>query len=143
MPDWVKFGAKDYLKRLPSQFNVKFSEIPLIKRVKNQELKARRTESEQMLAKLSPKACVVALDVKGKLFQSEELANQLTTISQSFPLIQILIGGPEGLSDDCLKRCHQRWSLSKLTFPHPLVRIILAEAIYRSYTIMQGHPYHK
>lgn len=143
MPDWVTQGAKDYIKRLPSQFRINFIEIPLIKRAKNQEVKARRVESEQMLAKLSPKAYIVALDVKGQLLESTALAKRLTEVNQNYPQLQILIGGPEGLSEDCLKRCHQRWSLSKLTFPHPLVRIILAEALYRSHTINSNHPYHK
>ncbi len=143
MPGWVKTGASEYLKRLPSHFQVTFIEIPLQKRNKGQETKARQKESESMLGKLSSKAYIIALEASGKKLSSELLASTLEQLSHSTSLVQILIGGPEGLSKECLEKAHVRWSLSALTFPHPLVRIILCEALYRSHSIINNHPYHK
>ncbi len=84
-----------------------------------------------------------ALDVKGKTWSTEQLSQQLQGWQQDGRDVSLLIGGPDGLSDACLKRADQCWSLSALTFPHPLVRIVMAEQLYRAWTILQHHPYHR
>jgi 23S rRNA (pseudouridine1915-N3)-methyltransferase len=106
---------------------------------------ARVTENEgdRMLAALPRDAHVVALDVAGKEWSTPELAGSLARWLESGRDVALLVGGPDGLSSACLKRANQRWSLSKLTFPHPVVRIILAEQIYRAWSILQHHPYHR
>ena len=86
---------------------------------------------------------LIALEVGGKRFSTEELAEQLQQWQMSGDNVSFLIGGPDGLSPDCLTRADQRWSLSDLTLPHPLVRVILAEQLYRAWTITVNHPYHR
>jgi 23S rRNA (pseudouridine1915-N3)-methyltransferase len=81
--------------------------------------------------------------VKGKSFSTETLADKLETIQSTHRHVSILIGGPEGLHKDCLARANATWSLSALTFAHPIVRVILAEQLYRAWSITQNHPYHR
>jgi len=143
MPAWVDSTAKEYLRRLPQNFRVDFIELPLKRRGKSDLKACQKQESDAMLAKINPKAYVVALDADGKHFTSEKLAKRVEFLQAEHSHIQLLIGGPEGLSAPCLAKCQERWSLSPLTFPHPLVRVIVAEALYRSWTIITGHPYNK
>lgn len=96
-----------------------------------------------MLAAIRPADRVVALDLSGKAWSTPELAGQLENWSMDACDVSLLIGGPDGLDPRCLARADQRWSLSNLTLPHPLVRVLLAEQIYRAWTITQNHPYHK
>jgi len=86
---------------------------------------------------------VIALDVLGKSWSTEQLSGQLDQWLASGQDIVLLVGGPEGLSKACLQRADQKWSLSALTFPHPLVRVILAEQLFRAWSILSNHPYHR
>ena len=86
---------------------------------------------------------VIALDVRGSAWSTEQLAEELSDWQMAGTNVSLLIGGPDGLSRDCLQRARQRWSLSALTLPHPLVRVVLAEQLYRAWTITAGHPYHR
>ena len=86
---------------------------------------------------------VIALDVAGKRLSTESLARELQSWQLSGCNYSLLIGGPDGLSPECLSRASQRWSLSDLTLPHPLVRVLLAEQLYRAWTITVNHPYHR
>jgi 23S rRNA (pseudouridine1915-N3)-methyltransferase len=96
-----------------------------------------------MLKAVPPRARVVALDVQGRSWSTEHLAASLAGWLGEGRDLALLVGGPEGLAAECLARADIRWSLSPLTFPHPLVRIILAEQIYRAWTLLHGHPYHR
>lgn len=96
-----------------------------------------------MLAAISDRDRVVALDVKGKPWSTEQLASHLRDWQLGGDNISLLVGGPDGLAEECLARADQRWSLSALTLPHPLVRIVLAEQLYRAWTINNNHPYHR
>lgn len=144
MPDWVTQGSNDYAKRFNDGIQLKIIEIPLIRRSKSSDL-ARIMEKESALIKdaLPNGARIIALEIEGKSFGSEELAQKITQLQQTASHLCFLIGGPEGLSQETLKLCNERWSLSKLTLPHPLVRIILLETLYRAWTIINNHPYHK
>ncbi|EHL30264.1 23S rRNA (pseudouridine(1915)-N(3))-methyltransferase RlmH [Legionella drancourtii] len=144
MPDWVTQGSNDYAKRFNDGIQLKIVEIPLIRRSKSSDL-ARIMEKESVLIKeaLPTGARIIALEIEGKSFGSEELAQKITQLQQTSSHLCFLIGGPEGLSQEVLKLCHERWSLSKLTLPHPLVRVILLEALYRAWSIINNHPYHK
>ena len=86
---------------------------------------------------------VIALDVKGKTLSTNQLAERLRGWQMSGDNLSLLIGGPDGLSPECLERADERWSLSALTLPHPLVRVLLAEQLYRAWTITVNHPYHR
>ena len=144
MPNWVEDGFSEYAKRMPLESKIKLVEIVAGKRSKNSDIKRlTQQEGEKMLAAIPKGAKVVALDVLGKPCSTEELAKELKTWQGSGQDIAILIGGPEGLADDCLKKAQQKISLSKLTLPHPLVRVVLVEQLYRATTILKGHPYHK
>lgn len=100
-------------------------------------------EGDQMLAAVPDTHHVVALDIGGKDWSTEDLAQQLENWRMAGRDVSVLIGGPNGLARRCVERAQQRWSLSKLTLPHPLVRVLLAEQLYRAWTILQNHPYHK
>lgn len=143
-PAWIQTGYEEYAKRLPASCALELIEIPAEKRSVNADLK-RLTEREgqKMLAAIKPQHLVIALDVKGTAWSTEQLATQLSTWLQNGRHVDLLIGGPEGLSPECLKKAEQRWSLSPLTFPHILVKLIIAEQIYRAHSILQQHPYHR
>lgn len=144
MPDWVNAGCKEYLKRLPPELNVEFVELPLGQRGKGADIQRAITrEGEAMLRAIGDHDQVIALDVKGKPWGTEDLAERLQQWQLSGDNFSLLIGGPDGLAPECLARANNRWSLSALTLPHPLVRIVLAEQLYRAWSINAGHPYHR
>ena len=147
MPGWVQEGYGEYAKRLPREIALEVVEIPLGQRGQKSSPalveKARQKEGDAMLTALAPRDHVVALDVKGKPWSTEQLSEQLAGWQMLGENVSVLIGGPDGLAPGCLARAQQRWSLSPLTLPHPLVRVLLAEQLYRAWTLLAGHPYHK
>lgn len=144
MPQWVDIGFKEYAKRLPTEFKLELVEIPLGHRGKGADIqRAIAKESSQMLAAIDNRDYVVALDVTGKAWSTEQLSEQVSQWQMLGSNMALLVGGPDGLSSDCLQRAQQRWSLSKLTFPHPLVRVVIAEQLYRAWTLLNNHPYHR
>ncbi|AQQ67018.1 23S rRNA (pseudouridine(1915)-N(3))-methyltransferase RlmH [Microbulbifer agarilyticus] len=147
MPGWVQEGYNEYAKRLPRELTLEMVEIPLGNRgQKNSPAlveKARQKEGEAMLAAIQPREHVVALEVKGKSWSTEQLSRELADWQMGGDNVCLLIGGPDGLAPECVARANQKWSLSALTMPHPLVRVLLAEQLYRAWTLLAGHPYHK
>ncbi|MEW6647714.1 MAG: 23S rRNA (pseudouridine(1915)-N(3))-methyltransferase RlmH [Pseudomonadota bacterium] len=144
MPGWVEAGYAEYAKRLPADCALLLHEIAPGKRTKGADLeRARREEGEKMLAALPKGAYVVALEVGGRDWSTEDLAQRLADWRQQGRDVALLVGGPEGLADACRARAEAQWSLSRLTLPHPLVRIVLAEQVYRAWSLLQGHPYHR
>ncbi len=144
MPSWVNEGIQDYIKRFPREWAVEFVELALGHRGKNQDsAKAIAKEGELMLAAIDPREYVIALDVTGKSWSTEQLSQQMANWQMQGSNIALLIGGPDGLAKECIQRAQQRWSLSDLTLPHPLVRVLLVEQLYRGWTILKNHPYHK
>lgn len=144
MPAWVSQGVDEYSKRMPRELRVEWKELPLAPRSKSsnpQQLKEK--EGEQILKAVPAGDRAIALDVRGKSLSTEQLAQQLSDWQMSGDNYSLLIGGPDGLSQPCLQRAERRWSLSELTMPHPLVRILLAEQLYRAWTITVNHPYHR
>jgi len=144
MPSWVVEGYQEYAKRLPRECSLQLTEIPLSRRHKSLiPAQARQQEGQAMLAALPKDCTVVALDVRGSRWGTEDLAGHLRDWMASGRDVAMLVGGPDGLSPACLDRADQRWSLSALTYPHSLVRIVLAEQLYRAWTLTTGHPYHR
>jgi 23S rRNA (pseudouridine1915-N3)-methyltransferase len=144
MPGWVQQGVDEYCRRLPRELKLQWREIPLARRSRDAsaaQLQAR--EGEQILKQVPAGDRVIALDVRGKRLCTEDFARQLSAWQMSADNYSLLIGGPDGLSPQCLQRADARWSLSDLTLPHPLVRVILAEQLYRAWTITVNHPYHR
>jgi 23S rRNA (pseudouridine1915-N3)-methyltransferase len=144
MPPWVEMGVQEYAKRLPRDMPLEFIEIPIGNRAKNANLaRAVKQESDQILAQVKPQDHVIALEVTGSNWSTEKLAKQMQNWQMQGQNIIFLIGGPDGLSDACRARANQQWSFSALTLPHPIVRIILSEQLYRAWSITQNHPYHR
>lgn len=144
MPSWVKVACNEYLKRIPNELNVNIIEIPMKQRSRKTDANlATIHEGEAMLRVIGANDRVVALDLRGENWKTEELARNIGEWRQSGDDYSLLIGGPDGISQNCIKRANILWSLSPLTFPHPLVRILLVEQIYRASTINSRHPYHR
>ncbi len=144
MPRWVTDVFQEYAKRLPHEYRLQLLEIPALKRHKNaNSTYLKTTESDRILAALPKSAYVVALDEHGRLHTSEQLAQRLDRWRSEHAHIYFVIGGPDGLSEALLARAQEKWSLSPLTLPHPLVRVIVAEQLYRAWSILQDHPYHR
>jgi 23S rRNA (pseudouridine1915-N3)-methyltransferase len=143
-PAWVDEAWSEYSRRLPATLGLELKEIPLGHRGKNPDIdRARQQECEGLLAAVPDRACVVALDIAGKNWSTEALADHLAQWMREGRDVCFLIGGPDGLAQDCLQRAEQRWSLGAMTLPHALVRVILAEQLYRAWSILNNHPYHR
>lgn len=144
MPAWVTLAFQDYAGRFPKEMPMELIEVPAGKRGKNADIdRIMNKEGEIMLAQCGRNDHIVILDIPGKPWNTSDLAYQLEQWKQMGQNITLLIGGPEGLATCCKNAAHQRWSLSPLTLPHPLVRVIVAESLYRAYTLTCNHPYHR
>ncbi len=143
-PDWIDTGFGEYQKRLSGHWPLDVREIAVAKRSKNQSLeRLKQEEGDRMLLAVKPGAKLVALDRTGSIWSTQELAERVERWSMSASHLQIMIGGPDGLAEQCTERASEIWSLSALTFPHFLVRVIVAEQLYRAWSIQNNHPYHK
>lgn len=144
MPRWVVAAYHEYAKRMPRECSLDLVEIAPAKRTKNSDLsKVVEDESKHLLAVIKASDYVVALEVKGKQWSTADVAEKLAGWQGVQNVIVFIIGGPDGLSKSCLNRANEQWCLSKLTFPHPLVRVVLAEQLYRGWSLMNNHPYHR
>lgn len=144
MPGWISEGYLEYAKRLPRECELVLREIAPSKRSKNANLAQIRTEEgERLMAVISPEDWVVALEVKGKAWTTPDLSAQIKDWMREGKKPALVVGGPEGLSDQIRQRANLQWSLSPLTLPHPLVRVVVAEQIYRAWSLLKGHPYHR
>lgn len=143
-PVWEREGFDTYARRMPRECAVSLVEIAVQKRSANADIaRLRNREGEQMLAKAAKNALIIALDVKGRSFTTGQLAGQLRTWLAGGRDLALLIGGPDGLSPACLEAARMTWSLSSLTLPHGLARVLVAEQLYRAWTVTTGHPYHR
>ncbi len=144
MPAWVNHAFQDYAKRLPPEFALELLEIKPENRSKNDNIaKVIEIEGTKLLSAIPPKHTVVALDERGVSWNTQQLADQLQHWRENQQKLCLMIGGPDGLSDTCRQKADQLWSLSALTLPHPLVRVIIAEQIYRAWSLLTNHPYHR
>jgi 23S rRNA (pseudouridine1915-N3)-methyltransferase len=144
MPTWIESGFKEYAKRLPKNINFKLIEITPAVRGKNSNAENyKQKEEENINATLSKDSLIIALDEKGKSISSQFLAKQLQTWNDEQQHISFIIGGADGLSDALKKKANQTWSLSEMTLPHGLVRVMVIEQLYRAWSITQNHPYHR
>lgn len=141
MPGWVSTAAGDYQKRLPKQWQ--FSVFEVAQANLGSTAKNKIKEGEALLGCVPERAHVVALDNRGKSWSTKELATELTRWQELGKPVSLLVGGPDGLDDATFQRADQKWSLSPLTFPHPLVRVVVIEQIYRAYSLTINHPYHR
>jgi 23S rRNA (pseudouridine1915-N3)-methyltransferase len=144
LPDWVNAGFREYQKRLRAPLTLELEEIAVAtRRAGENPQRAIAREGENMLATLGPKDHVVALEVAGLSRSTEALCAWLSERLREAKPLALLIGGPDGLAPECIQRANESWSLSPLTLPHGLARIVVAEQIYRAMSLMAGHPYHR
>ncbi len=143
-PDWVNDGYREYARRLRGSCTLELVEIPLGHRSRGGSAdRARDSEADRMLRAIPSTAHVVVLSVDGQAWSTVELAARLTSWMAIGAPVCLLVGGPDGLSSKVLERADERWSVSPLTFPHGLIRPVVAEALYRAWSLTRGHPYHR
>jgi len=143
-PAWVREGFDHYARRLGRSCRLELVEIPLAKRAASVTVeRLLEREGERMLAAIPKDAHVVALDERGHAWSTSTLAERVGAWSGRGVSVALLVGGPDGLAPECSRRAAEAWSLSALTLPHGLVRIVVAEALYRAFSLRQGHPYHR
>lgn len=144
MPSWVEAGVADFSRRLPAELQPHWHTEPLDKRRRSANaVDSRAEESDRLWRTVPAQAHTVLLDVTGQPWDTPKLAQQLSQWQMARQDVVILIGGPDGVTPQLRQAVGQRWSLSALTLPHMLVRIVLIEQLYRAWTLLQGHPYHK
>ncbi len=144
MPAWVNTAFNEYQKRMPPHMQLVLHEIEPVRRVsKGTTDKAKELEAKAILEAIPKKAHIIALDERGKMLSSMDLAQRVHDYQQMGSDVVIIIGGPEGLTDEIRQKAHEMISISKLTMPHPLVRVVIAEALYRAYSIDANLPYHR
>jgi len=134
MPSWVEDVCKDYLKRFDRHIHIQLRSVPL---------HTKHKDTERLLAQIPPEAYCILLDEKGKLYSSTELSKQWEVWQNLGRPLCFVIGGPDGFDPAIFSRANELWSLSPLTFPHPLVRVMVVEQLYRALSIHKGHPYHR
>lgn len=144
MPDWVSMGYEEYARRMPPDMALALTEIKPGHRVAGEDgARARQIEAERIVAAL-PQACMlVALDERGAQTSTRELADWLGRWRDEGTSPAFVIGGADGLDDNVKARAHKLMGISRLTLPHALVRVVLAEQLYRAVSILKGHPYHR
>ncbi|MDX1594381.1 MAG: 23S rRNA (pseudouridine(1915)-N(3))-methyltransferase RlmH [Gammaproteobacteria bacterium] len=145
MPPWVAAGWETFAGRLPRECALELVELPAGRRGgrKGDPIRARREEGERIAGAVADGTRVVALEVGGRSWDTPGLARRLEAWRADGRDVALLVGGPDGLDPRCLERAEERWSLSPLTFPHMLVRVIVAEQIYRAWSLLNNHPYHR
>jgi 23S rRNA (pseudouridine1915-N3)-methyltransferase len=144
LPEWVNSGFLEYQRRLRSPLELELHEISVAtRRAGEGPERAVQREGVGMLAAIGRLDYVVALEIAGKSMSTEQLSVWLAERMRDGRPLTLLIGGPDGLAPQCLDRADQRWSLSPLTLPHALVRVVVAEQIYRAMSLLAGHPYHR
>jgi 23S rRNA (pseudouridine1915-N3)-methyltransferase len=144
MPAWVDLACDDYLRRMPRELTLKLVTVPLASRKAKQSAdRQNQRESGLILGKLTPGSLNIALDERGQQWSSRDWSQQLQRWMFEFPQVNLIIGGPDGLDQQCLDRCQHLVSMGRMTMPHALVKVVLLEQLYRAWSILQGHPYHR
>ena len=144
MPDWINTGFEEYAKRMPRECRLVLHEIsPAVRSKSRSTAQIREEEGQRMLAAIPRDALVIALDERGKRRDTQALAQDLEDWLGSGRDVALLVGGADGLAPACRDAAASDWSLSAHTFPHALVRVLLAEQLYRAWTVTRGHPYHR
>ena len=143
-PSWVDTAFGEYAGRLPRQWKFRLDKIATGQRTKGGGAKsARELEGRKLLASIRSDDFVVLLDERGEALSSRELGERLGDWQSAGRNLCFVIGGPDGVSIECANRADFRWSLSRMTLPHGLARVMFGEQLYRGWTLTQGHPYHR
>ncbi len=143
MPAWVEDGVAEYSRRMPKEYAVEWVDIAPAKRGNGSPQRYREKEGKLILSLLAKTDHLVALDVSGSTISTEKISDRFDQWQMHGQHVSIVIGGPDGLDASVLQRAAEQWSFGRITLPHPLVRIILAEQLYRAWSVQAGHPYHR
>ena len=144
MPGWVEGGIADYVQRLPREWRFEIVEIPAAPRGKSGDPARWKKEEGAKLVKAIPDGAeVIAFDERGEMLGTTDWASSLKRLMQEGRDLCLLIGGPDGFAPEVLSRANRRWSLSKLTLPHALARVLAIEQLYRAWSVLANHPYHR
>ena len=144
MPAWVDAGFAEYQKRIRGRLALKLVEVPAIRRGKNADLVRIAREEDQRLLNAIPAGCkTIALDRTGKAVSTLQFVDHLNDGLQHGDQLALLVGGPEGLSRELIAKADHCWSLFAMTFAHPVVRVVVAEQVYRCYSVLENLPYHR
>ena len=143
MPDWMSRGVEEYSKRMPRDLAIEWCEIPASKRSRDTAESRMLDEFQAIDRRLKDQEAVVVLDVDGKVVSTEAIAASIEAWQDQGVKVAFVIGGPDGVHPQLKARASSKWSLGRITLPHPLVRVILAEQLYRAWSINAGHPYHR
>ena len=144
LPEWQQQGFVHYAKRLRHPWSLNVLEPAIVKRQRHGAMQTIKQQEAANIQALVPRgACTIALDQHGESLNSETLAKKLAALQQHHSRLCLLVGGPDGLDAQLMKDCSQVWSLSPCVFPHGLVRVIVAEQLYRAIAQLQNHPYHR
>lgn len=143
MPKWINDAFDEYLIRIKKEIKINLTEIPTQIRAKTSDInKIKELEANKILKEIKP-GLIISLDEQGKSFSTLDLAKKLNSWKMEYQNVNLIIGGPDGIAKEILDKSHEVLSLSQLTFPHALVRIILIEQLYRAQSIINKHPYHR
>ena len=144
MPTWVENACADYLKRMPRELKISVTTIAVAQRNRGGSIEQlKQQEASQIMKKMPRGSFSIALDERGKQWSSKKWSQQLESWMREHPRVNLIIGGPDGLTDECREACSQTIALGTMTMPHALVRVVLIEQIYRAWTLLSGHPYHR
>ena len=144
LPAWVNTAYQEYANRMPHECRLQLTEIAAAKRTKNSVVeRLLADECERILAAIPNNIICIALAINGRSWSTEQLSQRLSNWLSDGRDLVFIIGGPDGLAEPVLKKADLHWSLSALTFPHPLVRVMVAEQLYRAWSLLKNHPYHR
>jgi 23S rRNA (pseudouridine1915-N3)-methyltransferase len=143
MPSWVEAACAEYTKRMPRELTIEIIEIKPDKRADGKKNPAVQAAEAERILKAANKDYLIACDEHGKEKTTVELATMMQSWQEMGRDVSIVVGGADGLDPLLMKQADFCWSLSKLTLPHAFVRVLLAEQLYRAYTVIQNHPYHR
>ena len=144
MPEWVNIGYSEFSKRMPPELQIKLIEItPSVRNKATPIEKNIKEEGERIQSAIPSNSRLIVLDEKGKNFSSVDLSKKMESWLPMGQDISIVIGGADGVDNVIKQQAVEKWSLSSFTLPHALVRVVIAEQLYRGWSILKGHPYHR
>ena len=144
MPKWVQEGYAEYAKRMPKACSIKLIELPMAQRGKTNSVDKMKAEEAKRILEAIPKgARMIILDEHGKQVTTKGLAEKLEEWLGGGQDVALIVGGPDGLQKELIDQAQWKWGLSNLTLPHPMVRILVIEQLYRAWSVINNHPYHR
>ena len=143
MPNWINLGIEHYQKQLPSYYNFKITSLDSQSRKSSSAENSKNLESKLLLEAASESTLLIAFDELGKQQTSKKISKSIESWQLEGESVALIIGGADGLSSEIKQKCHQLWGLSNLTMTHSMARLIVVEQIYRGYSLLNNHPYHR